>query len=90
MYNVYNRSSVSKVGNLPGRSGGADFSLPVFLSVPVASEITRFHLNYNRERHSDAQTGVDLINSVYRNSGKRRRIPVERRSRSGIATRLVS
>jgi hypothetical protein len=59
------------VGNLPGLSGGGRAALtflsPVFLSVSVAPEITRFHLNYNRERHSDAQAGVDLINSVYGN-----------------------
>lgn len=41
--------------------GGADFSLPVFLSVPVAPEITRFHLNYNHERQSDAPLRLEWI-----------------------------
>lgn len=41
------------LGTLLVPSSGTDFSLPVFLSVPVTSEITRFHLNYNRERYSD-------------------------------------
>lgn len=60
----------------------------MFLSVPVASEITRFHLNYNRERHSDAETGVDLINSVYRSDGKRGRIP--RKEEVAADSRFVS
>jgi len=77
------------VGNLPGLSGrgraALTFLSPVFLSVPVAPEITRFHLNYNRERHNDAQAGVDLINSVCgnveRGRGLRRGEEVARESR---------
>lgn len=89
------------MGNLPGLSrsptppilAGTDFSLPVFLSVPVAPEITRFHLNYNRESalQRDALTGADFINSVYRSANARTERKVSRgREGKGISVESPS